>query len=189
MIIRKALIKDSESIASLLMLATGEVIYKFIGERNFLKAKDFLFQFVKSENNQYSFQNCYVVENEGEILGALLGYDGAKLQEFRKPVLEYIHQHFNPNLRVEDETQEGEFYIDSIAVLPNQQGKGIGAKLIQHVLKEKSYGNGQTIGLLVDKANPGAKRLYLKLGFEIVGEKNLLGIDLEHLQLKSSTGE
>lgn len=189
MIIRKALLQDSETIASLLMLATGEVIYRFIAERNFQKGIDFLRHFVKCEANQYSFQNCYVIEDEGEILGALLAYDGAKLHELRKPVLAYIHQHFDPHLLVEDETQAGEYYIDSLGVLPNQQGKGIGARLLQYVITEQVTQNGQTLGLLVDKTNPGAKRLYLKLGFESVGEKNLLGISLEHLQLKGSQDE
>jgi len=183
MIIRKAVIEDSEKITSLLMLATGEMIYKFVGERNDQKARDFLLQFVNNENNQYSFKKCYVIENEVEVLGVLLGYDGASMTELRKPVLAYIHQYLNPNLTVEDETQAGEYYIDSLGVLPNQQGKGIGARLIQHVINEQVLENGQTIGLLVDKANPRAKRLYLKLGFEVVGEKNLMGISLEHLQL------
>lgn len=184
MIIRKARVGDSEAITTLLMLATGEVIYRFIGEKNFQKATDFLNHFVKNRNNQYSFQNCYVAEEDGGIVGAVLAYDGARLQELRMPVLEYIHQHFDPKLSVEDETQVGEFYIDSLAVLPNQQGKGIGAKLLQYVINEQATQSGRTIGLLVDKANPGAKRLYLNLGFEPVGEKKLLGISLEHLQLK-----
>lgn len=184
--IREALVEDSESISSLLMLATGEVIYRFIGERNFMKGMSFLHHFVKSQNNQYSYENCYVIEEEGEILGALLAYDGAKLEELRKPVLDYIHQNFDAHLLVEDETQAGEYYIDSLGVLPNQQGKGVGARLIQYVISEQVFKKCQTLGLLVDKANPRAKRLYLKLGFESVGEKSLLGITLEHLQLKGS---
>ncbi|HSF54819.1 MAG TPA: GNAT family N-acetyltransferase [Algoriphagus sp.] len=188
MIIRKAKVEDSESITSLLMLATGEVMYRFIGESNYSKAYDFLRHFVESENNQYSFQNCYVIEDGGEIQGALLAYDGAKLHELREPVMEYIHQHFDPNLIVEEETQAGEYYIDSIGVLPTQQGKGIGATLLNYVIREQVFENGRTLGLLVDKTNPRAKRLYQKLGFESVGEKNLMGISLEHLQLKGSIG-
>lgn len=189
MIIRKAVIEDSETITTMLMQATGEMIYKFVGERDDQKAKDFLIQFVKSQNNQYSFQNCYVIINEDEVLGVLLGYDGASLKELRKPVLAFIHQYFNPNLTVEDETQAGEYYIDSLGVLPKQQGKGFGARLIQHVINEQVLQSGQTLGLLVDKDNPRAKRLYLKLGFEVVGEKNLMGISMEHLQLKGSAAE
>lgn len=184
MIVRKALSEDAEAIAELLMLASGEVMYKFIGEKSYPKARDFLFRFVKSENNQYSYQNCYVAEDENELVGAVLVYDGTKLAELRKPVLEYIHQHFDSNLQVEEETQAGEFYIDSLAVSPAHQGKGIGSQLLQFVINEKVKTGGGTIGLLVDKTNPGAKRLYLNLGFVPVGEKTLLGISLEHLQLK-----
>ena len=184
MFIRKAQFEDSEAIATLLMLASGEVMYKFIGEKNYAKARDFLLHFVRSLSNQYSFQNCYVAEEEGEIVGAALVYDGANLQELRKPVLEYVHQHFDRNLNVEDETQAGEYYIDSLGISPDHQGKGIGSKLLQFVINEKVIAEGGTIGLLVDKTNPGAKRLYLNLGFVPVGEKTLLGISLEHLQLK-----
>jgi GNAT superfamily N-acetyltransferase len=183
MIIRKATLEGSEAITPLLMLATGEVIYKFIGEKNYLKAMAFLFHFVKSEDNQYSYQNCYVAEEDGTIVGAILGYQGADLKALRKPVTDFIHQNFDENLKAEDETQAGEFYIDSLGVSPDHQGKGIGSQLLQFVIAEATE-DGGTIGLLVDKANPQAKKLYLNLGFVPVGEKTLLGISLEHLQLR-----
>lgn len=182
--IRKAIVEDSEAIAALLMLATGEVIYRFIGEEHYGKGKDFLLHFVKSGDNQYSFQNCYVAEEEGEIVAAVLVYDGAKLEELRKPVLEYIHQHYDTNLKIENETQAGEFYIDSLGVAKTQQGRGLGSTLLSFLIDEIVRKNGETLGLLVDKTNPGAKKLYLKLGFQPVGEKKLLGLSLEHLQLK-----
>ncbi|WP_192346162.1 GNAT family N-acetyltransferase [Algoriphagus sp. Y33] len=182
--IRKAIVEDSEAIAALLMLATGEVMYKFIGEQDYDKAKDFLLHFVKSEDNQYSFQNCYVADEEGEVLAAVLVYDGAKLGELRKPVLEYVHKHFDSNLKVEDETKEGEFYIDSLGVASTQQGKGLGSTLLSFLIDEIVRKMGKTLGLLVDKTNPGAKKLYLKLGFKPIGEKKLLDLSLEHLQLK-----
>ncbi len=184
MIIRRAILEDSEEIAALLMLASGDVIYKFIGEEHYRKAKDFLIRYVRSEDNQYSFQNCYVAVEEGEIVAAVLVYDGAKLEELRQPVLDYVHQHFDATLKVEDETQAGEFYIDSIGVATNQQGKGVGSKLLSFLIDEIVLKNGATLGLLVDKTNPQAKKLYLKLGFQFVADKELLGFSLEHLQLK-----
>ena len=44
--------------------------------------------------------------------------------------------------------------------------------------------NQQTLGLLVDEANPLAEKLYLKLGFEFVGHKELVGKKMKHLQRK-----
>lgn len=182
MILRKALIEDSEAVATLLMLATGKVIYKFIGKKDYLIAKDFLLHFVKSENNQYSFHNCFVAVDEGEIFGAVLVYDGAKLEELRKPILEYIHRHYDATLIVEDETQAGEFYIDSLAISPDQQGKGIGSQLIKFIMNELILAKGHSLGLLVDKTNLKARKLYLRLGFNQVGEKELMGLSHEHFQ-------
>ncbi len=184
--IRRALVEDAGAIAALLMLATGEVIRRLIGVENQAKSQDLLLHFVKEEYGQYSFQNCHVAEEAGEIIGTLLSYDGAKLEELRKPFLDYIHEHFNPLAIVEDETQAGEYYIDSLAVSPWHQGKGTGSRLLHHLIQEKTASEFKTLGLLVDKSNPDAKRLYLKLGFKPVGEKVLSGISLEHLQLEIS---
>jgi ribosomal protein S18 acetylase RimI-like enzyme len=186
MIIRKALKDDSASISSILMLASGEVMCKFIGEQSPIKAEEFLCTFVKSEQNQYSYTNCYVAVEKDVIIGAILVYDGARLHELRKPVLDHIHANFDPELHVEDETQAGEYYIDSIGVSPLHQGKGVGSQLLKLVIQEKVISEGLTLGLLVDKQNPSAKKLYLRLGFKHVGEKKLLGLSLTHLQLKKS---
>lgn len=184
MTIRKATIEDSESIAAHLLLAMEEIIYKFIAERDPKTAYYFLLHFVESENNQYSYQNCFVAEEGSEIAGAVSVYDGAKLHQLRKPIVDYVRLNFNPDFNPEDETQGGEFYIDSLGVNPNHQGKGIGSKMLQFLIEEYVHKNHQTLGLLVEEDNPNAKKLYLKLGFKPVGQKTLVGKKLEHLQIK-----
>jgi ribosomal protein S18 acetylase RimI-like enzyme len=183
MIIRKATIDDSEFIAKYLLLAMEEIIYKFIDERNPKTAYYFLLHFIESENNQYSYQNCFVAEENDEIIGAVSVYDGGKLQELRKPVVDYVRLNFNPDFSPENETQSGEFYIDSLGVSPNHQGKGIGSQLLQFLIEEFVTKNKQTLGLLVEEGNPSARKLYLKLGFKVVGVKTLVGKTLEHLQI------
>ena len=183
MIIRKASVEDSNIITEHLFLAVEEFLYKFTGTKNAKKAKEFLLYFVQKENNQYSFQNCFVAENENEIMGSMNMYDGAKLISLREPVVQYVKNHFNKDFNIEEETQKGEYYIDSFGVSPNQQGKGVGTKMLQYVIKAFSHSH-QPIGLLVDEENPKAEKLYLKLGFELVGRKVLLGKKLKHLQKK-----
>ncbi|CAA9200458.1 hypothetical protein FLA105534_03105 [Flavobacterium bizetiae] len=183
MIIRKATIDDSELIAKYLLLAMEEIIYKFIDERDPKTAYYFLLHFVESENNQYSYQNCFVAEENEEIIGAVSVYDGGKLHELRKPIVDYVRLNFNPDFSPENETQSDEFYIDSLGVSPNHQGKGIGSKMLQFLIEEFVTKNKQTLGLLVEEENPGAKKLYLKLGFKVIGEKTLVGKKLEHLQI------
>ncbi|AYN04011.1 MULTISPECIES: GNAT family N-acetyltransferase [unclassified Flavobacterium] len=184
MIIRKATINDSNDIVTYLLLAMEDIVYKFIGKEDYNKAKDFLLHFVEKENNQYSYKNCFVVEDDNEIVAAVNIYDGAKLHLLREPIAQYVRTHYNKNFNPEDETQKGEIYIDTLGVNPKCQGKGIGSKLLQFLIDEYVTKKHKTLGLLVDEGNPNAKKLYLKLGFKPVGVKTLVGKRLEHLQIK-----
>ena len=184
MIIRKANLEDSEAIATYLLLAMEDIVCEFIGQNDSEKAKAFLLHFVKKENNQYSHQNCFVVEEAHKIIAAVNIYDGAELKRLRAPIIAYIEAHFSKVFNPEDETQTDEFYIDSLGVNPDQQGKGIGAYLLHYLIDYYVTQNNKTIGLLVEENNPNAKRLYLKLGFEPVGGKMLVGKKLVHLQFK-----
>lgn len=65
----------------------------------------------------------------------------------------------------EDETCKGEFYIDSLAVLPEYRRMGIGRQLMK---AQMEYGLRKGLRhqtLLVDPENPKAQRLYESLGF------------------------
>lgn len=184
MIIRKASFQDSDAIATYLLLAMEAIVCEFIGQNDPEKAKAFLLHFVQQENNQYSYQNCFIVEDDNQIIAAANIYDGAKLKQLRSPIIKYIETHFSKVFNPEDETQAGEFYIDSLGVNPSQQGRGIGAKLLKFLIHYYVTQNNKAIGLLVEENNPNAKRLYEKLGFEPVGEKILVGKKLMHLQIQ-----
>lgn len=184
MLVRKAKPEESKVIASLTLLAMEDIMFNFIGENSKEKALDFLESLVKEKKNQYSYENCWVAESENGIIAAAIVYNGADLEKLRRPVAQKIKESFNKSFSPEDETQAGEYYIDCVGVHPSEQGKGIGSKVFQFLIDEYVEKNNQTLGLLVDKDNPNAKKLYLKLGFEIVGEKTLVGKQLEHLQYK-----
>jgi len=94
---------------------------------------------------------------------------------------------FNRSFNPEEETQAGEYYIDCVAVNPTRQGSGVGSKILQFLINEYVYERNEKLGLLVDKENPDARKLYLKLGFEMVGEKTLAGKKMEHLQLSRNS--
>ncbi|MCK0114427.1 GNAT family N-acetyltransferase [Gelidibacter sp. F63206] len=182
--IRKAKREDSLAIATHLLLAMEDIVCEFIGQKDPNKAKDFLIHFIAQEHNQYSYQNCFVAEDDHEVIAAVNIYDGSQLIQLRVPISQYIKIHFKTDFNPEDETQPGEYYIDSLGVNPNQQGKGIGATVLKFLINYYVNQNGKTIGLLVDEENPKAKKLYLKLGFKSVGQKILVGKRMEHLQIK-----
>ncbi|MBB1285011.1 GNAT family N-acetyltransferase [Flavisolibacter sp. BT320] len=183
--IRRATQADSEAMASCLLLAMEEIVFAFIGEKTKAKAAAFMNYFTLRENNQYSFQNGWVVEENGKVVAAANVYNGADLHRLRQPVLDYIRSQYHRNLLPEDETIAGEFYLDTLGVLPEHRDKGIGSCLLQSLLEEYVYRQQQTLGLLVEESNPAALRLYLRIGFVPAGEKMLLGKKMHHLQVKA----
>ncbi|MEE3999450.1 GNAT family N-acetyltransferase [Tenacibaculum sp. FZY0031] len=183
MIIRKATSKDSKEIAFCMLLAMKDIVYTFIGENTTEKALAFLESLIIQKNNQYSYENCWVIESDNKVIAAANIYNGADLKQLRKPVAALLKTRFNQKLTCEDETQFGEYYIDCIGVSSSYQGKGVGSKILSFLIDEYVHKNKETLGLLVDKENPNAKKLYLKLGFKIVGEKRFVGKAMEHLQI------
>ncbi len=98
------------------------------------------------------YENAWVYEEAGSVVGSVIAYDGAQLHALRAPVLALIRSSYGIDIVLEDETAAGELYIDTLSVLPTAQGRGIGSKLVRHLCEVSS----QPIGLLVDVNNPEA---------------------------------
>ncbi len=60
-------------------------------------------------------------------------------------------------------------YIQTIAVAPDQQGRGIGGKLMAFAEK-RIFSESPNAFICVSDFNPDARRLYEKLGYRLVGE-------------------
>lgn len=183
MIIRKATVADSSAITKCLFIAMDEILHHFIGQTDSNAATKFLLHFVAQTQNQYSWENCHVGEYNNEVVCAINIYSGADLEILRKPIIDFVRQQYNANFDPENETQTGEFYVDSFGVNPDYQGRGFGSLMLQNAIQRFVTDGNQTLGLLVDVDNPNAKKLYTKMGFKSVGFKTLAGKTLEHLQI------
>lgn len=183
--IRKAKHEDSSHVAYYITLAMEDIVLRFIGENMPEKALALIQKLVSEKGNQYSYENCWVVEMGNEITGAACIYDGAELQKLREPVAIAIKEMYGREFSPEDETKAGEHYIDTVGIKPGLQGKGIGTTLFQFLIDEYVHKQNKTLGLLVEKENLKARSLYTKLGFMLAGEKRLAGKPMEHLQYRS----
>lgn len=192
---RQAQKKDSTFLAQLMMMAMGDIIYKFMGiDRSYhdgeelapdettQSALDFIRKFIELPSNQYSYKNCWVLTVGEEIVGMANIYDGAILDKLRKPVLEFIQTEYGTYSDLDDETEAGEYYIDTIAVYVKHRKKGYGEKILSQLIKNFHHQQGKTLGLLVELDNKKASNLYYKLGFRLVKQKPLVGKIFNHLQ-------
>ena len=178
--IRPATFADVPAIAKFIAMAIGDEfsLKNYCGE-NYLKVLE---EIAQADNTQYSFKNSLVAEAEGIVVGAIVGYDGAKLLELRTETFAIIKKHLGITPNMEPETEAGEFYLDSIAVLPEFRGRGVAKNLIL-TLCNKVFSEGyKNVGLLVDIENTNAEKLYHSLGFVRVNQKSFLGHKMWHLQ-------
>ncbi len=84
---------------------------------------------------------------------------------------------------MDDETQAGELYLDSLAVLPDYRRQGIARRLLK-ATKEKADRMGlPCVGLLVDKGNPAGEALYVSVGFRYVSNNSWGGHPMKHMVL------
>ena len=119
----------------------------------------------------------------GPVVGIMIGYDGARLRSLRRPVEEAFAARFGvSDMKWDDETGEGEFYYDSVAVDPAYRGYGIGSALFDAMDRRAAQFGHDVVGLLVDLDNPSAEKLYERLGFRTVGEKDFFGHRMKHKQ-------
>jgi len=80
MFIRKARREDSNIIAPYIMLAMNEILHQFIGENSPEKALSLLETLIRKKGNQYSYENCWVAEQDNALIAAAIVYDGARLK-------------------------------------------------------------------------------------------------------------
>ena len=124
--IRKATPDDAGDLAHCLLLAMEDIVLALTGSDSLLRARSFLRHFAERENNQYSWQNCWVALRGPKVVAAANLYEGSRLHELRQPVLDYLRIAYGRELQPEDETGPGERYLDSTGVLREEQRGGIG---------------------------------------------------------------
>ena len=184
--IRKATKTQSEEIAKLIMMAmTDDSCLYFCGDGygldDFQKMMTML---VEREDSQYSYKNTLVAMDCNKVVGISVSYDGGRLHELRrafiKAAMEFIGKDHSG---MDDETQSGELYLDSLAILPEYRRQRIASRLLI-ATKERATRMGlPCVGLLVDKDNSDGEALYSSVGFRYVDDNHWGGHPMKHLVL------
>lgn len=180
---------DAASIADAIITAiTPELCIELLGDDTHgLKDIHAMFEtLAMREDSQYSYHNTLVAKTpDGATAGVLISYDGALLKPLRRAFVEEYGRHMGHEIDeavIPDETDAEEIYLDTLAVTPEYRGQGIASALIA-TASQRASAIGKPLGLLVDKSNVSARRLYEKTGFTCVGERFFLNELMDHMQI------
>lgn len=183
--IRKATPADYKTVAFLMLQAMQDMGCIFTNTTDYRNAIPLFELFFKSDGNQYSYENTLVYEKDGLIAGTITAYDGSLLHTYRAPFFKHLEMTYGLiDFYAEEETQAGEFYIDTLSVAQHAQGQGIGSSLLQAAITLAKKLGHQKVGLLVNSHNPQAKKLYRRIGFQTIDQKYFLGGEYAHMQIE-----
>ena len=182
--IREATKAQAADIARLIMIAmTDDCCLHFCGVGYGLD--DFykmMVSLVEREDSQYSYINTLVAMADGKVVGIAVSYDGSRLHELRQAFIQAAKEYLGKDHSgMDDETQAGELYLDSLAVLPGYRRQGIALRLLE-ATKDKADKIGlPCVGLLVDKGNPAGEALYASVGFRYTNDSRWGGHPMKHM--------
>ena len=180
-------------IAQLIMTAMTEECCQYLaGKEHTLD--DFyhmMLDLVLMDDSQYSWRNAFVAVDEeategnveyAPVAGAIVGYNGADLHRLRRRFQEEALRQLQMDYsQMDDETEAGEFYLDSLAIYPEYRRRGIARQLLKRASEHAASLN-LPAALLVDKGNPNAERLYRSVGFEYCNDAMWGGHEMHHLR-------
>ena len=182
--IRSARVEDAATIARAVAMAMGdkEALRAYCGD-DYMAV---LTQIAATKGTQYSWQYALVAEVDGTAAGAVVGYDGDDLQSLREGTFAIVRQLTGRVPNIANETEGGEYYLDSVGVLPEFRGLNVGRTLVREFCNKVFATQHNCVGLIVDSNNPQAEKLYTSLGFERVGTRLFFGHRMWHLQLRNN---
>ena len=183
--IREATKNLAPEIANLIMIAmTDECCLYFCGDGYGLEDfRNMMTMLVEAEVSQYSYKNTLVAMDGDKVVGVAVSYDGGRLRKLRRAFIEAAKEHIGKDhTGMDDETQSGELYLDSLAVLPEYRRQGIARKLVM-TAKKIADRMRLRLGLLVDKDNTGGEAFYTHVGFRYEGDRQWGGHSMKHLVL------
>ncbi len=186
--------EHASTIARFVMMAMTEDCCQFLSGSTYTYERflQMMTRLAKREDTQYSYRNTLIATTHSEDceeqipVGICVSYDGALLCSLRKAFIEESLETFGINhSNLIPETQSGELYIDSLAVDEKYRGIGIASMLLEITHQKAIHMGLPATGLLVDKNNPNAEKLYQKMGFKYVNDTVWASHPMKHLQKKA----
>lgn len=158
---------DDTDILAELIRAAGEGIFEqlFEGIVPGLRAEQVLRFAVVDSTGPFSHANALVMEEEGRVVGTVLGYPA---EDYALPP---VAQTLVPSRRIKPLAEllasrlSGSFYINTVAVIPEARGRGVARMLVETMIEVAGQKGFSVVSLHAWRDSPAPQRLYAGLGF------------------------
>ena len=136
----------------------------------------------RRDDTLYSWRNATIALYDGVPAGLMVAYDGARYRRMRDITFPMIRKYVGDDYHnMDDESCPGEYYLDSLAVLPEYQRRGIASALIREMFRQRDEAGIPLSTILVDPDNDNAYSLYTKNGFRHEGRINVFSTTYDRL--------
>ncbi|KAF1295658.1 GNAT family acetyltransferase [Enterococcus sp. JM4C] len=177
--------EDGAAVAPLILVILKDMELPFVAQHGEALTIKLLTEAIADPTYRYGYTKGIVKEVAGKIAGVAFGYTSEEEPTIDAPWTKILAAHGldeTSQLFTDPETFPDEWYLDTICVAEEFRGKGIGSDLLDALPMIAARDGKSVIGLSVDEANPGARRLYTRKGFKKVGEVPISGHLYDHMQ-------
>ena len=164
--IKQAQKHNITNISTLILDAIHNIANTLTGENEKSKILETLDKYITMDTNRLSYKNIWIYEKENQTVGLILAYNSNDVEKLDAPILKHLSSKNIFRDSFDKECFEDEFYIDTISVSEEFQGKGIAKEFFAFIEKEAKNVGFEKVSLLVDFKNPKALALYKKIGFK-----------------------
>lgn len=169
--IRDAAPSDARTLAQLIDIA-GEGIPNWLWSRSCSEGQtplDVGTERALRPNGGFSYRKAMVAEAFGQPVGMVLSY---AITEAPEDDPDDLPPPIAPFVALE-KLSVGTWYINALAVLTDERGRGIGTQLMATAEGMASDSGFDVMSIQVYGQNTGAVRLYQRLGYEVVGQERV----------------
>ncbi len=176
--IRKATIEDAAAIARNVMAAMGYDVFVENPDAETSAMLEGMQEICAREDTLYSWLNTLVACVDGVVAGSLTSYNGADYLKMRELTFSLAREKFGwtPPI-MDDETCAGEWYLDSLAVLPEFRKRGIAKLLVSQALEVAEALGFRRVSLIALASSHRLISHYESFGFRPDGHLNCFGHD------------
>lgn len=171
--IRPAEVQDAQQVLPILKQIFDEMELETVEKLGEKKVFELLADAFSLTDYRYGYSNILVDDIDGKIVSIAVGFPEEKETTIDDALKQFYPKYdipMNFELFVDKEAQAGEWYLDSLAVLPSEHHKGYGKKMLQYLPEYLRNKGEKIISLSVDVVNQPAQKLYEKIGFKKQGQ-------------------